>query len=123
MTRNQAGIDFDRHPPRVHNGRDATRVYATDQEVVSNPNESDEHKQAAADEMRSFEEAERRTADGYKGTVYEPLAPAKTKRDYAGKIGDLPKWTEEVKSERPGEVASEGLKGGLDRLTGGKWPA
>ncbi|GAA5933904.1 hypothetical protein JCM10213_008466 [Rhodosporidiobolus nylandii] len=79
MTRNQAGIDFDQHPPRTADGRDAS---------------------AAMEEMRIFEEAERRTLEGYRGTILDPLAPDHVKHGVAEKLANLPHWTEETRKER-----------------------
>ncbi|BGP18293.1 hypothetical protein JCM10213v2_006354 [Rhodosporidiobolus nylandii] len=88
MTRNQAGIDFDQHPPRTADGRDASQVYAADRGI------------AAMEEMRIFEEAERRTLEGYRGTILDPLAPDHVKHGVAEKLANLPHWTEETRKER-----------------------
>ncbi|GAA5874401.1 hypothetical protein JCM8547_005388 [Rhodosporidiobolus lusitaniae] len=100
VTHNQAGIDFDQHPPRTADGRDANRIYTNDRGVVHNPRESDEHKKLALDEMHKFEEAERRTAEGYEGTILNPARPDAVKLTAAEKLATLPHWHEETKKER-----------------------
>ncbi|GAA6037409.1 hypothetical protein JCM8097_008555 [Rhodosporidiobolus ruineniae] len=105
-THNRAGIDFNQHPPRLEDGKDANRVYQGNKGVINNPNESDEHKKTAQDEMHRFEEAERRTTEGYRGTMQNPNRPVQTKVDAATKLAELPHWSEEGHRDlREGDAA------------------
>ncbi|GAA5976391.1 hypothetical protein JCM11641_005999 [Rhodosporidiobolus odoratus] len=108
----QVGIDFDQNPPRTADGKDATRQYATDRGIVHNPRESDEHKQAATNEMHAFEEAERRTAEGYRGTIFNPNRPDHVKLGVAEKLANLPHFSEETRTERREEAERLGLQRG-----------
>ncbi|GAA6004185.1 hypothetical protein JCM10207_002471 [Rhodosporidiobolus poonsookiae] len=108
VTHNQAGIDFDQHPPRTADGRDANKaVFNQDKRIAHSSLETDKHKKAAQAEMHRFEEAERKTAEGYSGTILNPARSDSAKLAAAEKLVHLPHWTDESRRERREHAAAD----------------
>ncbi|BGP41906.1 hypothetical protein JCM10450v2_005979 [Rhodotorula kratochvilovae] len=94
-THNKAGIDFD--TMKTADGRDARAVFNADKSIVHNPTATDERKEEALKEMHAFEDAERHTAAGYKGTILNPNRDDHTKAAAAERLVRLPHFQDEPK--------------------------
>ncbi|GAA6004244.1 hypothetical protein JCM10207_002502 [Rhodosporidiobolus poonsookiae] len=100
-------------------------AYQSYRGIVHNSRESDENKKARhrfsslplfPEEMRRFEEAERRTAEGYRGALLNPARSDTVKRAVAAKLERLPHWSAETKKEREQQagIGVEGKEGGAE---------